>query len=259
MQVPWTLHADDDILIDVFALAKVLQSVDANSTEKFLCHSGTSPVLRKGKWSVDVAEYPALEYPYYCAGGMWILQTKQIPRLLEASKVAPFLWVDDVYICGILREHAGIKQMHLNDKYTFEFNITHLGTLFEGTPSPLPRQSNANTSTPVIVSAFIAEPALNHPYTAKRTTTHPHTVPLNITPYVPPSTPATCLTPTNEIPEASASGTFTMAPTTMPLMSTVSQALPQGTVTPSASKPMNLMPVTRFLGSGDAVGRTIPQ
>lgn len=130
MQVPWTLHADDDILIDVFALAKVLQSVDANSTEKFLCHSGTSPVLRKGKWSVDVAEYPALEYPYYCAGGMWILQTKQIPRLLEASKVAPFLWVDDVYICGILREHAGIKQMHLNDKYTFEFNITHLGKKF---------------------------------------------------------------------------------------------------------------------------------
>ncbi|XP_063611798.1 beta-1,3-galactosyltransferase 5-like [Penaeus indicus] len=129
-QVPWTLHSDDDILIDVFGLAKVLQSVDANSTEKFLCHSGTGPVLRKGKWSVDEAEYPASKYPTYCAGGMWILQTKQIPRLLEASKVAPFIWVDDVYVCGILRTYAGIKQLYLNDKYTFEFNITHLGKKF---------------------------------------------------------------------------------------------------------------------------------
>ncbi|ROT78671.1 hypothetical protein C7M84_002602 [Penaeus vannamei] len=125
-QVPWTLHSDDDIIIDVFGWAKVLQSVDANSKDKFLCNIMTGgKVLREGRWSVDLAEYPASEYPYYCSGGMWILQTKQIPRLLEASKVEPFLWVEDAYICGILRIHAGIKQLQLNDIYKFDFNITH--------------------------------------------------------------------------------------------------------------------------------------
>lgn len=123
------MHSDDDTLIDVFCLAEELRSVDARSAGTFLCHAGVGPVLREGKWSVDEADYPASQYPSYCAGGMWTLPTKQIPRLLEASKVAPFIWVDDVYICGILRKHAGLKQLHRNNKYTFHFNMTDVGSM----------------------------------------------------------------------------------------------------------------------------------
>ncbi|ROT70701.1 hypothetical protein C7M84_011000 [Penaeus vannamei] len=115
-QVPWTLHADDDVFIDVFLLKSILEDFRAETTKAFLCNSEWSLAQRAGRWAVSRDEYRNNEYPVFCTGAAWVLPTRLLPRLLRASQTAPFLWVDDVYITGVLAEHAG---------------VTHLGTVYK--------------------------------------------------------------------------------------------------------------------------------
>nr|XP_045602233.1 beta-1,3-galactosyltransferase 1-like [Procambarus clarkii] len=115
--VPWTLHSDDDTHIDIFLFYRALQELDDVNRKHFICSHMYGPALRKGRWRVRYEEYPAQNYPLYCSGGAWFLQTSFIPRLLEASKVVPFLWVDDTYITGLLAKGAGIKQLGFQDFY----------------------------------------------------------------------------------------------------------------------------------------------
>ncbi|XP_042894382.1 beta-1,3-galactosyltransferase 5-like isoform X2 [Penaeus japonicus] len=118
-QVPWTLHADDDIFIDIFSYMEQLEALNETSKERFICNHKEEPVLRTGRWKVEQWEFPDAEYPTYCSGGGWFLQTKLVPRLLDACRVVPFLWVDDVYITGLLAREASIK--HYNGGgYCFE-------------------------------------------------------------------------------------------------------------------------------------------
>lgn len=109
--VPWTLHADDDTHIDIFQYHKALQELDEGTKQHFICSHMYGPALRWGKWKVRYDEYPATNYPLYCSGGAWFLQTKLISRLLAVTQYVPFLWVDDVYISGLLAKMAGIKQV----------------------------------------------------------------------------------------------------------------------------------------------------
>ncbi|XP_071521743.1 beta-1,3-galactosyltransferase 2-like isoform X2 [Panulirus ornatus] len=102
--VPWTLHADDDLLVDTFLLQKLIHDLDDKSKEKFICKRLEGWVLRRGKWQVREEEYPRRTYPSYCQGIFWLLATHQVPKLLQASKEVDFLWVDDAYITGVLAE-----------------------------------------------------------------------------------------------------------------------------------------------------------
>ncbi|XP_068216336.1 beta-1,3-galactosyltransferase 1-like [Palaemon carinicauda] len=105
--VPWTLHADDDILLDLFLLTRFLKVIETDAS--FICYNWRgSEVRRSGKWRVRPQEFPGQVYPPYCSGAVWILATRLIHRLLFASRIAPFLWVDDAYITGVLAKKAGI-------------------------------------------------------------------------------------------------------------------------------------------------------
>ncbi|XP_071521741.1 beta-1,3-galactosyltransferase 2-like isoform X2 [Panulirus ornatus] len=107
--VPWTLHADDDLLVDTFLLQKLIHDLDDKSKEKFVCKPQGVSVMRKGKWLVTKEEYPRRTYPSYCQGTIWLLATHLVPKLLEASKSVNLLWVDDVYITGMLARKAKIR------------------------------------------------------------------------------------------------------------------------------------------------------
>lgn len=115
--VPWTLHSDDDTHIDIFLYHRSLQQLDEGSKQKFICSHMYGPALRYGRYKVRYEEYPGKEYPLYCSGGAWFLQTRLIPRLLEARKTVPYLWVDDAYITGLLARRAGIRQLPFQRYY----------------------------------------------------------------------------------------------------------------------------------------------
>ncbi|KAK8722851.1 hypothetical protein OTU49_012084 [Cherax quadricarinatus] len=126
--VPWTLHSDDDTHIDIFLFYRALKELDPISKQQFICSHMYGPVLREGRWKVSPEEYPEKEYPLYCSGGVWFLQTRLISFLLQASKVVPYLWVDDAYITGVLAVKAGIKRLGFHDFYgNHESNHTVIG------------------------------------------------------------------------------------------------------------------------------------
>lgn len=109
--VPWTLHADDDVLLDTFVLRELLQPL-SNSSDKHKIHCKMirgRNVRRKGRWKVTKRERKENKYPPYCQGPIWFINTEQVPRLLLASLSVDFLWVDDAYITGILAKEANIK------------------------------------------------------------------------------------------------------------------------------------------------------
>lgn len=111
-RVPWTLHSDDDTFIDIFTYMERLKALDETSKDRFICNHKEEPVLRTGRWKVNEWEFPDAEYPTYCSGGVWFLRTKLVPRLLDACRIVPFLWVDDVYITGLLAQAANVS--HFN-------------------------------------------------------------------------------------------------------------------------------------------------
>lgn len=109
--VPWTLHVDDDLLLDTFMLQKFIDKYnDSPTRDMFHCRVlAKMRVLRKGRWKVSRKELGLKRYPSFCQGTVWLLPTKEVPRLLEAVPLVKYLWVDDAYITGMLARKAKIK------------------------------------------------------------------------------------------------------------------------------------------------------
>lgn len=108
--VPWTLHADDDVLIDTFMLQRLIHNLkNSPGRNRLHCRKMDEIVQRKGKWSVSPSELSVSHYPPFCQGAVWLLPTRQVPKLLEASASVNFLWVDDAYITGLLAARANIS------------------------------------------------------------------------------------------------------------------------------------------------------
>ncbi|KAK8381318.1 hypothetical protein O3P69_018422 [Scylla paramamosain] len=115
--VPWTLHADDDVLVDTFFLRQFIQGQErSQDRDKLHCKELVGEkVHRKGKWGVLPSELAATHYPPYCQGFLWLLPTAQVPKLLQASAYVNFLWVDDAYITGFLAIKANISIHDIKD------------------------------------------------------------------------------------------------------------------------------------------------
>ncbi|XP_064113485.1 lactosylceramide 1,3-N-acetyl-beta-D-glucosaminyltransferase B-like [Macrobrachium nipponense] len=107
--VPWTLRADDDVLIDVSSLTTNLQHFHVNKTDHFYCSTRQGEAVKGGEVSVSREEPPTSGYPGSCSGQVWVLSTKAIPRLLKASEGDSLPGVDDdVDITAVLAEKANL-------------------------------------------------------------------------------------------------------------------------------------------------------
>ncbi|XP_068242929.1 beta-1,3-galactosyltransferase 5-like [Palaemon carinicauda] len=115
--VPWTLHADDDIVVDVFVMKGMTDTIDSNLEDRFTCKCLVGPVKRHGKWAVPRQQYSQDQYEKYCKGTLWLLPTRKLQELLLASKKATYLWVDDAYVTGVLAKEAGIGHRDLNQDF----------------------------------------------------------------------------------------------------------------------------------------------
>lgn len=109
--IPWTLHVDDDLLIDTFILHQLLKEFNKSSTRDMLhCRQLKKiRVSRKGRWKVSRKELVLRRYPPFCQGTVWMIPTKELPRLLDGVPSVKYLWVDDAYITGMLARRVGIK------------------------------------------------------------------------------------------------------------------------------------------------------
>ncbi|CAL4159002.1 unnamed protein product, partial [Meganyctiphanes norvegica] len=105
--VPWVIRADDDILVDPFLLNHRLTKASKEGFSCYVWPRGSNPVGRVGKWAVTRQEWKERTWPTFCAGAFVFHHHQLLHRLLEASCSAPVLWLEDVYVFGILAEEAG--------------------------------------------------------------------------------------------------------------------------------------------------------
>ncbi|XP_064091838.1 beta-1,3-galactosyltransferase 5-like [Macrobrachium nipponense] len=145
MHPQWILKSDDDMIINVFALVDYLKAyteeeAKKNSVpDKIMCAVWWGmPVLRgKGcaKWCVSMDEWREGTYPPYCSGSAFVIPTHRAPDLYHAYYHAPFLWVDDAYISGVLAKQAGVQHKPLHSLYELnhfliEKNLVHGNRIF---------------------------------------------------------------------------------------------------------------------------------
>ncbi|XP_045138124.1 beta-1,3-galactosyltransferase 5-like [Portunus trituberculatus] len=120
------VKADDDAFIDVPALRGLLSRTFSMPPPRLTLACNVLPAgmqpQREGKWAVSHEDYPWSEYPTYCAGLAYVITpalADQLARVAQAG-VAPQLWVDDVWVTGLLAEVLRLRPHYLNLRYSYE-------------------------------------------------------------------------------------------------------------------------------------------
>eukprot|EP00095_Tigriopus_kingsejongensis_P005248 snap_masked-scaffold353_size198981-processed-gene-0.10 protein:Tk05248 transcript:snap_masked-scaffold353_size198981-processed-gene-0.10-mRNA-1 annotation:"hypothetical protein CAPTEDRAFT_148283" len=114
------VKTDDDIVVDVFKLDQYLKKMRSLQMRfsgpqhlKFHClfwRYGHIIRNENHKHYISPSVYSGKRFPAYCSGSAFILSTKISQVLLDTFRRDPqYLWIDDVFITGILAKKAGVK------------------------------------------------------------------------------------------------------------------------------------------------------
>ena len=101
--VKYLIKSDDDMIINVPYLLDVLAKT--NMTRSLLGpYNENSRVMRRGKWSIPLEIFPFYYYPAYESGAAYVISGDLVEPLFTTSQYVPSIFIDDVYITGILAE-----------------------------------------------------------------------------------------------------------------------------------------------------------
>ncbi|XP_025016343.1 beta-1,3-galactosyltransferase 5-like [Tetranychus urticae] len=142
----FVMKIDDDAYVDIFRVVGFLKSTFHSSNGQpptgiiscSLFPAGIS-VKRKGKWRLSHNEYPYDVLPAYCSGIGYFVTPDVIQDVYNiATSVKPFIWIDDLFITGILLAHLPIRHQPINFKFTYDPNDLRkwLKSSSEKRPSP---------------------------------------------------------------------------------------------------------------------------
>uniref|UniRef100_A0A0N7ZD34 Hexosyltransferase n=1 Tax=Scylla olivacea TaxID=85551 RepID=A0A0N7ZD34_SCYOL len=133
------LKMDDDIMVDVWALAALLRAgpvLDAQGRLQAGLTSGGRPLARHeawtaglvqrglrpqragGKWRVTQQEYTGHVYPDFLSGWAYLVTRPAAAALLQAAASLPPFWIDDVHVTGTAAALAGVPRYALNRHYS---------------------------------------------------------------------------------------------------------------------------------------------
>ncbi|CAL1536423.1 unnamed protein product [Lymnaea stagnalis] len=114
------LKMDDDVVLDVHRFFEEFWFPPPYQQEVIFCHMWKfAEVERVGKWGISTREYPHEFYPPYCSGFFVVIMPAIVEDIYEAAKATPFLWLDDVYIYGVVREDMHDVQIINLDEVAF--------------------------------------------------------------------------------------------------------------------------------------------
>ncbi|CAH8839259.1 unnamed protein product [Trichobilharzia szidati] len=116
-KVPFLVKADDDTFIDIFHLVNYLENRQTQLNSSFYC-SATANVkvkrpnhMKNSKWEITNKEFSDNVFPTYCEGFGYVMDMKLAPYLYWCSMFTSPIWIDDVYVTGILAENLGIQRI----------------------------------------------------------------------------------------------------------------------------------------------------
>lgn len=101
------LKTNDDIHANIFEIIEVLLVELSNSKRAYACENmgGNKPIRENNSiWYVSKEEYPKETYPDFCSGVAYLVRTEDALKILSISNRTNVLWMDDVFVTGILRE-----------------------------------------------------------------------------------------------------------------------------------------------------------
>ena len=107
--VPYAIKSDDDVFANVFKIMQLTQEQGPHSRFLMCYRWHGMPIHRPGgnkvykTWWLAYDILPGKkEFEPYCAGLGWILSTNIVKEMLTIAYNTPFLWIDDVYISGMV-------------------------------------------------------------------------------------------------------------------------------------------------------------
>lgn len=136
-QTKYTIKTDDDIFLNTYLLANIINTLLANTTlddvknecsasnprgtiygieiprAKVVRHS-RDPILEGSRYIMTKEEYPCMFYPDYMSGFGYIISSHARTHLLcTFLRDKNPLQMSDVYVTGLLPEYLGIRRRHL--------------------------------------------------------------------------------------------------------------------------------------------------
>lgn len=108
--VRYLLKSDDDMFINVPFLLQRLESLQ-------LKRAIFGPLIRhgkpkrNGKWKITNKDFPFETFPPYMTGSAYVITNDIVPLLLETSHYVPYLFIDDLYITGILGQIIQVRRV----------------------------------------------------------------------------------------------------------------------------------------------------
>ena len=104
------VKSDDDMIINFPHLLDVMHTT--NMTRAIMGPINiASRVLRKGKWSIPVEDFPFYFYPPYESGSCYVISGDIVEDLYRTSEYVPWIFIDDVYITGIVGKIIGVSHI----------------------------------------------------------------------------------------------------------------------------------------------------
>ncbi|XP_060807446.1 beta-1,3-galactosyltransferase 5-like [Amyelois transitella] len=115
----YVLKVDDDVIVDLDMVRQFLvQTLSPwGARELIACNrvedapvprSNEAVMFRDKNHFVSYEEYPNEYYPLFCFGWVILYSQDSVRSLLKASRSAPFLWVDDVFVTGVCAQQASL-------------------------------------------------------------------------------------------------------------------------------------------------------
>jgi len=99
--VKYILKSDDDMFINMPYLVDILKAQAFKRTIMGPYNVG-SKAYRSGKWRLTMEEFPFIHLPPYESGSAYIITGDLSRELFETAEYVPSIFIDDVYITGIL-------------------------------------------------------------------------------------------------------------------------------------------------------------
>ena len=108
----YLLKTDDDVIININIILNKLQTIPSVPTGIYcsVYHKYPANRDRLNKWYTTTNEYPGKIYPNFCQGFAYFVSTQWVPKLYKATETERFLWLDDVYVTGILAQKVSLPR-----------------------------------------------------------------------------------------------------------------------------------------------------
>ncbi|CAN8003749.1 unnamed protein product [Ixodes hexagonus] len=110
----FVLKIDDDMLLNVWDFAPTLSKLRGvrRTIWGMLAQHWTPERNPRSKWYVSRGMYRNATYPDFLTGPSYLLSGDSVPLLARASDRVPYLYLEDVFLTGLVAEKAGVRRVH---------------------------------------------------------------------------------------------------------------------------------------------------